>query len=98
MIRADRKSIVFRILAVALCVSVAVFLSALLVHHHGLGDMSDHAHCQVCALGHITPSTAAVVSLVVTMQMLMLLRVCAPSRGSPSFVALPTTRPPPASR
>jgi hypothetical protein len=31
------------------------------------------------------------------MQMLMVLLVSAPSRGSPSFVALPTTRPPPAS-
>ena len=91
----DRKPLALRILAVVLCLSVLVFFSALLMHHHGV---SDHAeHCQICALGHTTPSIAAAVSLVVTMQTLQLMRTCAPSRGSPSFVALPTTRPPPAS-
>jgi hypothetical protein len=91
----DRKSIALRLLAVVLCVAILVFFSALLAHHHGV---SGHAeNCQICTLGHTTPSIASVISLVVTMQMLMVLLICAPSRGSPSFVALPTTRPPPAS-
>jgi hypothetical protein len=91
----DRKSFALRLLAVVLCVSILIFFSALLMHHHGV---SGHAvHCQICTLGHTAPSIAAVISLVVTMQMLMVLLICAPSRGSPSFVALPTTRPPPAS-
>jgi hypothetical protein len=91
----DRKSFALRLLAVVLCVSILVFFSALLMHHHGI---SEHAeHCQICTLGHTTPSIAAVISLVVTMQMLMVFLICAPSRGSPSFVAVPTTRPPPAS-
>lgn len=91
----DRKTLALRVLAVVLCVSVLVFFSALLMHHHGISG--HEAHCQMCALGHSTPSTTAAASLIVTMEMLMLFRVCAPSRGSPSFVALPTTRPPPAS-
>jgi hypothetical protein len=91
----DRNSFALRLLAVVLCVSILVFFSALLMHHHGV---SGHAeHCQICTLGHTMPSIAAVISLVVTMQMLMVFLICAPSRGSPSFVALPTTRPPPAS-
>ncbi len=91
----DRKSIALRLLAVVLCLSILVFFSALLMHHHGI---SGHAeHCQICTLGHTTPSIAAVISLIVTMQMLMVFLICAPSRGSPSFVALPTTRPPPSS-
>jgi hypothetical protein len=91
----DRKSFATRILAVVLCVSILIFFSALLMHHHGV---SGHAeHCQICTLGHTTPSVAAVISLALTMQMLMVLLICAPSRGSPSLVALPTTRPPPAS-
>jgi hypothetical protein len=91
----DRKSFALRLLAVVLCVSILVFFSALLMHHHGI---SGHAeHCQICTLGHTTPSIAAVISLIVTMQMLMVFLICAPSRGSPSFVALPTTRPPPSS-
>jgi hypothetical protein len=90
----DRKSIALRILAVVLCLSVLVFFSALLMHHHSI---SSHAeHCQICALGHTTPSVVAAVALTVIMQALLLMRTCAPSRGSPSFVALPTTRPPPA--
>jgi hypothetical protein len=94
MTHRNRKSLALRILAVVLCLSVLVFFSALLTHHHGI---SSHAeHCQLCVLGHSTPSIAAAVSLIVTMQMLLLMRTCAPSRGSPSFVALPTTRPPPA--
>lgn len=92
----DRNPLLFRILAVVLCVSVVVFFSALLMHHHGVSDHGEQ-HCQICALGHTTPSIAAAVSLIVTMQMLLLMRTCAPSRGSPSFVVLPTTRPPPAS-
>jgi hypothetical protein len=91
----DRKSFATRILAVVLCVSILVFFSALVMHHHAV---SGHAeHCQICMLGHTTPSVAAVISLVITMQMLMVFLICAPSRGSPSFVALPTTRPPPPS-
>ena len=91
----DRKSLVRRVLAVVLCVSIVVFFSALLMHHHGV---SGHAeNCQICTLGHTTPSIASVVSLIVVMQALMVLLVSAPSRGSPSFVALPTTRPPPSS-
>lgn len=91
----DRKSFALRLLAVVLCVAILVFFSALLTHHHGV---SGHAeHCQICTLGHTTPSIATIISLVVAMQMLMVLLVCAPSRGSPSLVALPTTRPPPAS-
>jgi hypothetical protein len=91
----DRKPFALRLLAVVLCVSILVFFSALLMHHHGV---SGHAeHCQICTLGHTTPSIAAVINLLVTMQMLMVFLICAPSRGSPSFVALPTTRPPPAS-
>jgi hypothetical protein len=95
MIRADRKSLFLRVLAVVLCVSIVVFFSALLVHHHAIG--AGEAHCQLCALAHSGGSITSVVSLIVALQMLMLMRVCAPSRGSPSFVALPTTRPPPAS-
>jgi hypothetical protein len=91
----DRRSFALRILAVVLCLSILVFFSALLAHHHGIAGHAEH--CQICTLGHTTPSIAAVISLVLTMQMLMVLLVCAPSRGSPSFVALPTTRPPPAS-
>lgn len=95
MLPQDRKSIATRILAIVLCVSILVFFSALLMHHHGL---SGHAeHCQICTLCHTTPSITAVISLALTMQMLMVLLIAAPSRGSPSFVALPTTRPPPAS-
>jgi hypothetical protein len=91
----DRKSFALRMLAVVLCVSILLFFSALLMHHHGV---SGHAErCQICTLGHTTPSIAAVIGLIVTMQMLMVLLICAPSRGSPSFVALPTTRPPPSS-
>jgi hypothetical protein len=90
----DRKSFALRVLAVVLCVTVVVFFSALLMHHHGISGHADH--CQICILGHTTPSIAVMLSLVVTMQMLLLTRTCAPSRGSPSFVALPTTRPPPA--
>jgi hypothetical protein len=93
MNRKRGNSFLFRVLAVVLCVSVVVLFSALLMHHH---SVSNHAeHCPICALGHTTPSIAAVVGLIVIMQMLLLLRACAPSRGSPSFVALPTTRPPP---
>jgi hypothetical protein len=91
----DRKSFAIRVLAVVLCVSIVVFFSALLMHHHGV---SGHAeNCQICTLGHTTPSIASVVSLIVIMQMLMVLLVSVRSRGSPSFVAVPTTRPPPAS-
>ena len=90
----DRKSFAFRVLALVLCLTIVVFFSALLMHHHGIGGNADH--WQICILVHTTPSIAAVLSLVVTMQMLLLTRICTPSRGSPSFVALPTTRPPPA--
>ncbi len=91
----DPKSYATRIVAVVLCVSILIFFSALLMHHHGV---SGHAErCQICTIGHSTPSIAAVTGLIVTMQMLMVLLICAPSRGSPSFVALPTTRPPPSS-
>jgi hypothetical protein len=95
MTRADRRSSFLRIVAVILCVSVLVFFSALLMHHHGIGDHAEH--CQICVLGHTTPSTAPVIGLIVTMQMLMVLLACAPSRGSPSIIAVPTTRPPPTS-
>jgi ABC-type Co2+ transport system permease subunit len=89
----DRKSLALRVLAVVLCVSIVVFFCALLMHHHGV---SGHAeNCQICTLGHTTASIASVVSLIVIMQMLMVLLVSAPSRGSPSLVAVPTTRPPP---
>lgn len=91
----DRNPLALRILAVVLCLTVLVFFFALLMHHHGISGHSEH--CQICALGHTTPSVAAVLSLVITMQVLLLLVTCAPSRGSPSFVALPTTRPPPSS-
>jgi hypothetical protein len=90
----DRKSRIFRILAIVLCLSIVVFFSALLMHHHGINGHADH--CQICILGHATPYVAAVLTLLVTMQMLLLARLCAPSRGSPTFLALPTTRPPPA--
>ena len=99
MKRTDHKPLALRILAMLLCVAVVVFFSSLLSHHHGLGADADHAaHCQVCALAHTTPSVAAAVDLVVLMQLLLLMRFTAPSRGSPSFAAIPTTRPPPASR
>ena len=91
----DRRSFVLRVLAVVLCVSVVVFFSALLMHHHVVSGHSEH--CQICTLGHTAPSISSVVSLIVIMQALMVLLVSAPSRGSPSFVALPTTRPPPSS-
>jgi hypothetical protein len=95
----DPKPLAVRILAVLLCVAVVVFLSALLNHHHDLGTDADHAaHCQVCALAHTAPTVAAAVDLIVLMQMLLLTRFSAPSRGSPSFAALPTTRPPPVLR
>lgn len=90
----NRKSYAFRILALVLCLTVVVFFSALLMHHHGISGHADH--CQICLLGHTTPSTVAVLDLVITMQMLLLASVCAPTRGSPILVALPTTRPPPA--
>ena len=87
-----------RIVAVVLCVSVLVFFSALLLHSHAAGTTADHAaHCQVCALGHTAASTASTVSLTLALQLVMLLLLGSPRRGSPSFVALPTTRPPPAS-
>lgn len=91
----DRRPFALRVVAVVLCVSVLLFFSALLMHQHGVNGHAEH--CQICTLGHSTPSTASVISLTVIMQMLMVLLVSAPSRGSPSFVALPTTRPPPAS-
>jgi hypothetical protein len=94
----DRRPLALRILAVLLCVAVVVFFSALLTHYHTTADADHAAHCQVCALAHITPSVAAAVDLIVLMQMLLLSRFSVPSRGSPSFVALPTTRPPPVSR
>jgi hypothetical protein len=98
MRRSDHKPLPIRILAVLLCLAVVVFFSALLTHHHDSGMDGDHAaHCQVCALGHTTPSVAAAVDLIVIMQLLLLTRFSAPNRGSPSFIALPTTRPPPAS-
>jgi hypothetical protein len=91
----DRKSFALRVVAVALCVAVVIFFSALLMHHHGVNGHAEH--CQTCILGHTAPSIANVISLIVTMQTLMVLLISAPSRGSPSFVALPTTRPPPSS-
>ena len=93
MFRRDRNPLALRILAVVLCVSVLVFFSALLMHHHCINSHADN--CPICALGHSAPTTSAIVSLIVTMQTVMLLLACAPSRGSPSLVALPTTRPPP---
>jgi hypothetical protein len=99
MVRTDPKPLALRIFAVVLCVSVLVFLSAILAHHHGSGSGSHAAaHCQVCTLGHTTASVAAAVDLIVLMLALLLTRFSAPGRGSPSFLALPTTRPPPASR
>jgi hypothetical protein len=92
----DHKPLALRILAVLLCVAVVVFFSALLNHHHALGAHA--AHCQVCALAHTAPSVVPTVDLIVLMQMLLLTRFSAPSRGSPSVAALPTTRPPPAFR
>ena len=94
----DLKPLAVRILAVLLCAAVIVFLSALVTHHHDAGADADHAaHCQVCALAHTTPMVAAAVDLIVLMQMLLLTRFSAPSRGSPRFTARPTTRPPPVS-
>ena len=61
MPRRDRKSLAFRLLAVVLCVAVVVFFSALLMHHHGVSGHTEH--CQICVLGHTTPSTAAIISL-----------------------------------
>ncbi len=99
MTRLDRNAPASRILALLLCVSVAIFFSALLVHSHGVSAMGDHTeHCQVCALGHMTASVAtAITTLTLSLLMLMLLRVGAPNRGSPRFVVVHTTRPPPAS-
>jgi len=95
----DHKPLAVRILAVLLCVAVAVFFSALLNHYHELGADADHAaHCQVCTLAHTAPHVAAAIDLIVLMQMLLLMRFAAPSRGSPSVAALPTTRPPPVLR
>jgi hypothetical protein len=91
----DRKSFAVRVVAVVLCVAVVVFFSALLMHHHGVNGHAEH--CQMCTLGHTTASIASVISLSITMQLLMVLLVSAPSRGSPSFVAVHTTRPPPSS-
>ena len=98
MIRTDRNPQLGRILALVLCVAVAVFFSVLLVHSHRASATSDHAgHCQVCALGHTAASTTTVVSLAIALQMLMLLQVGVPRRGSPRFADVPTTRPPPIS-
>ena len=98
MTRADRKAQLGRVLALMLCVAIVVFFTALLVHSHGMSETAEHAaHCQVCALGHTTASTPTVLSLTIALQMLMLLRVGTPRRGSPRFVPIPTTRPPPAS-
>jgi hypothetical protein len=95
--RTDYKPLVVRILAVLLCAAVVVFFSALLNHHHDVGADADHAaHCQVCALAHTAPGVVAAMDLIVLMQTLLLARFSAPSRGSPSFAALPATRPPPA--
>jgi hypothetical protein len=97
--RTPYKSPAVRIVAVLLCLAVVVFFSALLNHHHGLGADADHAaHCQVCALAHAAPGAVVAVDLIVLMQMLLLTRFSAPSRRSPMLAALPTTRPPPASR
>jgi hypothetical protein len=86
-----------RTIAILLCVSVLVFFSALLVHNHAASATADHAaHCQVCALGHTAAATATTITLTVALQLLMLLQLGTPRRGSPSFVAIPTTRPPPA--
>ena len=97
MTRPSRNTRASRILALLLCVSVAIFFSALLVHSHGTALNADHAvHCQVCALGHTTASIAtAITTLTLALLMLMLMRVGTPNRGSPRFVTVHTTRPPP---
>lgn len=96
MIHNPRSAQFVRILALLLCVSIVVFFSALLIHSHGAGATADHsAHCQVCALGHTAAFTATIISLSVALQMLMLMQAGTPRRGSPCFVAMPTTRPPP---
>lgn len=98
MTRTGTRPISHRILAVVLCVAVMVFFCALLTHHHGAGADADHAaHCQVCALGHTMASIAPVIELMVVMQMLLMARFSAPTRGSPGLIALPVTRPPPPS-
>ena len=98
MTRANRRAQLGRILALLLCVAIAVFFTAVLVHSHGVATSGDHAaHCQVCALGHTTASIATVITLTIALQMLMLMRAGAPTRGSPRFVVVHTTRPPPAS-
>lgn len=98
MIRIERRAQFGRIVAMVLCVSVVLFLSALLLHSHATGATASHdAHCQVCAVGHTAASPATVISLSMALQVLMLMLVGTPRRGSPCFIALPTTRPPPRS-
>ncbi len=94
-----KRSVFARVMAIALCLAVVAFFTAMVMHHHGPGVDGDHAtHCQVCALGHTTATIAAIVDLLVMMHVLLLIGANAPTRGSPQLLALPTTRPPPAFR
>lgn len=94
-----QRTVFARVLAIVLCLAVVTFFTALVAHHHGPGVDGDHAaHCQVCALGHTTATVAAILELLVITHVMLLIRSNAPTRGSPQFLALPTTRPPPASR
>jgi hypothetical protein len=86
-----------KLLAVVLCVVLAVFMTVEVAHNDPAGP-ADSSHCQLCAAAHVAIDTQPAWMTAYVLRLIERISIGQPDPGSSPVVVTAFIRPPPISR